>query len=34
MFVLFLFGHCNVTMAKEKNDKHYNDQREKEQTLQ
>jgi hypothetical protein len=41
MFVLFLFGHCNVcsfslniTMAKEKKDKHYNDQREKEQTLQ
>jgi hypothetical protein len=36
MFVLFLFGHCNVcpTMAKEKMDKHYNDQREKEQTLQ
>jgi hypothetical protein len=46
MFVLFLFGHCNVchfslwskrtniTMTKEKNDKHYNDQREKGQTLQ
>jgi hypothetical protein len=42
MFVLFLFGHCNVcpfslwslTMAKEKNDKHYNGQREKGQTLQ
>jgi hypothetical protein len=37
MFVLFLFGHCNVcpiTMTKEKNDKHYNGQREKGQTLQ
>jgi hypothetical protein len=50
MFVIFLFGHCNVcpdqrqkgqtlqwpkrkktniTMTKEKKDKHYNDQREK-----
>jgi hypothetical protein len=43
MFVLFLFGHCNVcpfslwpniTMTKEKKDKHYNGQREKGQTLQ
>jgi hypothetical protein len=38
MFVLFLFGHwrkrTNITMTKEKNDKHCNDQREKGQTLQ
>jgi hypothetical protein len=31
MFVLFLFGHCNVCPKK---NKHYNGQREKEQTLQ
>jgi hypothetical protein len=46
MFVIFLFGHCNVchfwpkrkrtniTMTKEKKDKHCNGQREKGQTLQ
>jgi hypothetical protein len=38
MFVIFLFGHCkkmtNITMTKEKKEKHYNDQREKGQTLQ
>jgi hypothetical protein len=40
MFVLFLFGHwtkekmTNITMTKEKKDKHYNGQREKGQTLQ
>jgi hypothetical protein len=36
MVVLFLFGQkrTNITMTKEKKDKHYNDQREKGQTLQ